>query len=126
MLKLRHSVVGGVIGERGGKRIQQELRALALPALWQKARELDLQNAVIFADLNTLHGFSRLQIFLFFDAGSGIDQVAQPAGDPLGPQRRIRGQHLVVVGITLDIRRVHGIERIVQPFDLSQNRCNSL
>ena len=126
MLKLRHGVVGGVIGERGGKRIQQKLRALALPALWQKARELDLQNAAIFADLNTLHGFSRTQIFLFFDAGSGIDQVAQPAGDPLGPQRRIRGQHLVVVGITLNIRRVHGIERIVQPFDLSQNRCNSL
>lgn len=28
--------------------------------------------------------------------------------------------------VTLNIRRVHGIERIVQPFDLSQNRCNSL
>lgn len=65
MLKLRHGVVGGVIGERGGKRIQQKLRALALPALWQKARELNLQNAAIFADLNTLHGFSRTQIFLF-------------------------------------------------------------
>ena len=100
MPELRHCVVSGIIGERGGKRVQQKLRALALPALWQKARQLDLQNAAMLVDLDALHGFGRTQIVLFFDAGSRVNQMAQPTGDPLGSQRRVRRQHLVVVGIS--------------------------
>ena len=44
---------------------------------------------------------------------SRVNQMAQPAGDPLGSQRRVRRQHLVVVGIALNIGRVHGIESVI-------------
>ena len=110
-----HGVAFGILAEGGGEGIQEVFRTLPLLSFGVQAGQCDLQNAALRPNFNALHDGGRGQVFVPCDAGGGVEQMPQAAGDPLRPKRRVRGQHFIVIGITLDIGGVERVQRIGEP-----------
>ena len=115
-----------ILLQRGSERVGQILRTPGLPSLGKQTGQGDLNNAVSLLDMDVLHGGGGGQVLVLFDIGAGVDQVPQPAGNALRPQRRVSGQNLVIIRVSLDVRGVHGVEGAVQTLNIVQNRGNSL
>lgn len=109
MPQARHGMAFRKLTQGGCKRFEQKLRALPLLSLRKQTGQLDFNDAVLTLDLHALHNCGRCEVFLFFYRGGRINEMPEPTGNPLGPQRRVGGQYLVVFGIALD---VGGVERI--------------
>ena len=88
---------------------------MSLFPLGQQTGEFDLDDAVLFLDLHALHNGGGCEIFLFFDGGGRVNNVPEPAGDPLSPERGVGGQDLIVLRVALDVGGVERIQGAVQP-----------
>ena len=126
MLEPGQGVVSGVLAHGGGEGVQQIFRTLPLLSFWEQTGQCNLQNISLFLHIDPLHDGGGGQILLLLNAGAGIDQVPQPAGNALRPQGRVSGQNLVIIRVSLDVRGVHGVEGAVQTLNIVQNRGNSL
>lgn len=109
-----HRVLFGVLLQSKVKRVQKELVALSLPALWQECRQRNRQHTILAGNGDPVHHAGRLEIIAFPDGSAGINQVPQAAGDSFCPQCSISGQRFIVVRVALYIGGVHGIQRIAQ------------
>ena len=67
------------------ERVQQELIALPLFALWQQTGQRHLQHSVLAVDSDAVHYTGGFEIVTFADGCTGINQMPQPAGNPLCP-----------------------------------------
>ena len=67
---------------------------------------------------------ARLILIALADRRAGINQMPQPAGNTLCPQRGIGGKSLIVIRVTLDVGGVHRIQRVAQPGYIIKNASN--
>ena len=115
------SVLFGVLLQGKIEGVQQKLGALPLPALWQKAGQRHRKHLVFIGDGDTVHHTGGFKVIALADCRAGINQMPQPAGNTLCPQRGIGGKSLIVIGVTLDVGGVHRIQRVAQPGYIIKN-----
>ena len=107
--------------QRRMERLCQKQAALAGLLFRQEPGQRHLQDAVCIADLYAVGLACLYQVIPLGDARGRKQEVPKPAGDPFRPQRRLRGDDLIVFRIPLDIQCVHGADVIVQPGEAVQD-----
>ena len=97
------------------ERVQQELIALPLFALWQQTGQRHLQHPVLAVDSDAVRCTGGFEIVSFADGRAGINQMPQPAGNPLCTQSGFYGKCFIVVGVggyNLPTNVAHSLEDV--------------